>query len=95
MENQGGQCNFSADPFMSTISQFFASESWQKLRNLRLPAHGGMLGGVCIALGEATPIAAWMWRVAFLALAYIWGFGALIYLALWLAIPAAGHLEKP
>lgn len=62
------------------------SNAWQKLRDLTLPQER-MIGGVCTALGRATPLAAWMWRVLFLAALVYWGYGAAFYLAMMLAIP--------
>ena len=45
------------------------------------------LGGVCAGLGEGTDLPAWMWRVIFLAGFLLFGLGALVYLALWVALP--------
>lgn len=72
---------------MKFLNEVFASESWKKLRALRLPEDGGMIGGVCEALGEATPFAAWMWRVAFMCGMIFWGAGLLAYIILHIAIP--------
>ena len=81
---------------MNLFKELFASESWKKLRALRLPENGGMIFGVCEALGEATPFAAWMWRVAFLCAIFLWGAGLLAYLILHIAIPEAepGSAQK-
>ena len=80
---------------MIAVKEFFASESWQKLRALRLPENGGMIGGVCVALGQATPFAAWMWRVAFMVAAFAWGVGVLAYIILHIAIPEAPSVDEP
>ena len=48
-----------------------------------------MIAGVCEGLGEATPFAAWMWRVAFLTAICFWGAGVLAYIILHIAIPEA------
>jgi len=81
---------------MKFLKELFASESWKKLRALRLPENGGMIFGVCEALGEATPFAAWMWRVAFMCSIFLWGTGLLAYIILHIAIPEAesGSAEK-
>ncbi len=71
---------------MTTIKEFFGSEGWQKFRNLRRP-HECALGGVCAALGGATPLAAWMWRVLFCTAMFAWGVGFVAYLILWISIP--------
>jgi len=71
---------------MTTIKEFFGSESWRKLRDLTLPRkHVG--GGVCAALGQGTPFSAWMWRVLFCMTMVAWGTGLVAYLILWISIP--------
>lgn len=76
---------------MTTIKQFFGSESWQQLRDLKLPREGKSVGlGVCVAFGKATPLAAWMWRVLFCVTTLAWGFGLIAYLILWVSIPNEG-----
>ncbi|HWA09689.1 MAG TPA: PspC domain-containing protein [Opitutaceae bacterium] len=75
---------------MTTIRNFFGSEGWQKFRNLELP-EDAPVGGVCAALGRATPFAAWMWRVLFLTALLAWGTGLLAYIILWICIPAEKH----
>lgn len=71
---------------MTTIKQFFGSESWHKFRDLTLPEKC-TLAGVSAALGEATPFAAWMWRVVFCATTFAWGIGIIAYIILWICIP--------
>ncbi len=71
---------------MTTIKEFFGSESWHKFRELTLPRER-IIGGVCAALGEATPFSAWMWRVLFCVLLAAWGTGLVAYLILWICIP--------
>ncbi len=72
---------------MVSVKEIFQSDSWMKFRNLRLPATGAPVAGVCAALGEATPFAAWMWRVGFCLLALAWGGGLVAYVILWISIP--------
>ncbi len=72
---------------MRMLKEFFAGEFWQKLRALRLPEKGAMLGGVCEALGGVTPLAPWMWRALFCVVALAWGSGLFAYFILWAAIP--------
>jgi phage shock protein PspC (stress-responsive transcriptional regulator) len=79
---------------MTAIKQFFQSDSWQKLRDLTLPAEGRMIGGVCAAFGQATPIPAWMWRVLFCVSVLAWGGGVVAYLILLIAIPSARRSKK-
>ncbi len=71
---------------MTTIKEFFGSESWHKFRDLKRPGDSP-IGGVCAALGEGTPFAAWMWRVLFLASLVAWGSGLIAYVILWICIP--------
>ncbi len=47
-----------------------------------------MLGGVCRGLAESTGVDVVLWRVGFLALA-LTGAGFLLYLLLWVVLPAA------
>ena len=71
---------------MTTIKEFFASESWNKFRDLTRPIHSP-IGGVCSALGEGTPFSAWMWRVLFCATTIAWGTGLIAYVILWICLP--------
>jgi phage shock protein PspC (stress-responsive transcriptional regulator) len=48
------------------------------------------LGGVCGGLAEATGLAAWIWRLTFTLLALCGGSGVLMYVLLWIFVPA-GH----
>ena len=47
-----------------------------------------MLGGVCGGLAEYTGIDVTLWRVGFVAFAFF-GAGILVYLLLWVLMPAA------
>jgi phage shock protein PspC (stress-responsive transcriptional regulator) len=47
-----------------------------------------MLGGVCGGLAEYSGIDALLWRVGFVALTFAGGSGVLVYLLLWLLMPA-------
>lgn len=71
---------------MTAIKTFFSGESWQKFREIKRPGHA-TLGGVCEALGEGTPLAAWMWRALFCVAALLWGAGIVAYFILWVSIP--------
>ena len=72
---------------MTAIKTFFSGETWQKLRDLKLH-QDTTVGGVCGALGDATPLAAWMWRTLFCTTGLLWGAGVVAYLILWVSIPA-------
>jgi phage shock protein PspC (stress-responsive transcriptional regulator) len=45
------------------------------------------LGGVCGGLAVATGVDAWVWRLMFVLFTLTFGFGALLYLLLWLFVP--------
>lgn len=54
-----------------------------------------VLGGVCGGLGGLLDVSAWWFRAAFVALSIITlGAFALLYLALWLAIPQASPVGR-
>lgn len=63
------------------------SGGWTKLRGLTLRSEGSMIAGVCTGLGEATPLAAWMWRVLFCVSTLLWGTGIVAYIILWVCVP--------
>lgn len=46
------------------------------------------VGGVCGGLAEATGAAAWVWRLGFALLMLCAGTGVLVYLLLWIFVPA-------
>ena len=46
-----------------------------------------MLGGVCAGLAEHLNVDPTLVRLAFVALGLVYGFGALIYLVMWIVIP--------
>ncbi|WP_051414115.1 PspC domain-containing protein [Pseudoxanthomonas suwonensis] len=68
-----------------------AADRWN-LADLRKSARDMWLAGICGGLGEHTPVPAWIWRALFLAAAIWGGGGLLLYLVLWLLMPA-GRLE--
>jgi phage shock protein C len=47
-----------------------------------------MLGGVCGGLAQYSGIDAVLWRVGFITLALVGGTGFLVYLLLWVLMPA-------
>jgi phage shock protein PspC (stress-responsive transcriptional regulator) len=65
--------------------------TWQKLRTMTKSSKDTEIGGVCGALGSATPIPSWMWRVGFLLAFTYYGVGLLPYIVLCICIPE----EKP
>ena len=47
-----------------------------------------MIGGVCGGLGKNTDLPSWAWRLIFCLTTLYFGSGLLIYLLLWLLLPA-------
>jgi phage shock protein PspC (stress-responsive transcriptional regulator) len=52
-----------------------------------------MIGGVASGIGERFDIDANVVRAVFVILACLWGFGAAVYLILWVLVPRAGERE--
>jgi phage shock protein C len=55
---------------------------------LRRSRSDKMLGGVCGGLAEYSGLDAVLWRVGFVTLALLGGSGFLVYLLLWILMPA-------
>lgn len=64
-------------------------------RVLRRPIAGRTLGGVCAGLARYFDIDPLLVRLVFVALVFAEGVGALLYLLLWLLVPAEGVAEPP
>ena len=54
---------------------------------LRRSSRNRVLGGVCGGLAEYTGVEALLWRIGFVALAFL-GAGVLVYPLLWILLPA-------
>ena len=55
---------------------------------LRRSASDRWIGGVCGGLGVATGVESWLWRLIFAVLLLFGGSGLIVYLLLWLFVPA-------
>ena len=64
------------------------SNTWNP-EGLRKSGRDVWLFGICGGLGEHTPLPGWMWRAIFVATALMGSI--LLYVALWLFMPAARH----
>ncbi|MFA5322280.1 MAG: PspC domain-containing protein [Smithella sp.] len=58
------------------------------LRNLTKSDSDKWIGGVCGGLGESSPVPSWVWRLLFATLVLCFGTGVLLYLLLWIFVPA-------
>ena len=54
---------------------------------LRRSRDDAWLGGVCGGLEPFTGVAAWFWRLLFVALTLCGGTGVVVYLLLWIFVP--------
>ena len=61
----------------------FASE----LNGLRRSRTDRWIGGVCGGLARVSDVDAWVWRLVFTLFTLTFGFGAVIYLLLWIFVP--------
>ena len=58
------------------------------LRRLTRSTTDRLIGGVCGGLGAHTSLPSWAWRVIFCIAVLYFGIGLLLYLLLWIFIPA-------
>lgn len=59
------------------------------LSGLQRSASDRWIGGVCGGMAEFTGTATWLWRLSLVLLTFCGGGGLLMYLLLWLFVPAA------
>jgi phage shock protein C len=57
------------------------------LRSLKRSNTDHWFGGVCGGLAERTLAPAWVWRLGFVALAFGYGSGLMVYVLLWIFVP--------
>jgi phage shock protein C len=60
-----------------------------RINALRRSGHDRWLAGVCGGLAAATGVDAWAWRLGFALLLPFGGLGVVVYLLMWLFVPAA------
>lgn len=72
---------------------------WLTINALRRSREDRWLGGVCGGIARATGVESWIWRLLFALLALCAGVGAVVYLLLWVLMPAdplaPGHASGP
>ena len=58
-----------------------------EIGRLRRSRNDRWLGGVCGGLGKASGVESWVWRLVFALCVLFAGFGAFIYLLMWIFVP--------
>ncbi len=58
------------------------------INNLRRSAGDRWIGGVCGGLARSTGVESWVWRLIFALLLLFGGTGLVLYLLLWIFVPA-------
>ena len=58
------------------------------LKQFRRSLTDRWIGGVCGGLEELTDVPSWSWRILFVLTALLHGLGVVIYLLLWIFVPA-------
>lgn len=61
-------------------------QNW--LRRLTKSREDRWIGGVCGGLGKHGPIPSWCWRFLFTFLFLCYGIGLVLYVLLWIFVPA-------
>jgi phage shock protein C len=62
---------------------------------LRRSRNDRWLGGVCGGIARVTGVESWIWRLLFALLALCAGTGVLVYLLMWMLIPADPLMPGP
>jgi phage shock protein C len=65
-----------------------AAPALQAINALRRSRDDRWLGGVCGGIARVTGVEAWIWRLLFALLALCAGTGVVVYLLLWILMPA-------
>ncbi len=79
----------------STPTTPLASGEPRPVRHLTRSSSHRVLGGVCGGVAERFDMDPVVVRVIFVVLALLWGFGVLVYLAMWVVVPGDGAPEAP
>ncbi len=62
--------------------------TWLAINALRRSRNDRWLGGVCGGIARFTGVESWIWRLLFALLTLCAGAGVLVYLLMWILIPA-------
>jgi phage shock protein C len=65
-----------------------ASPGVAALNGFRRSLADRWIGGVCGGLGDATGVESWVWRLVFAVLLLLGGTGLILYILLWIFVPA-------
>ncbi|XHS78245.1 PspC domain-containing protein [Burkholderiaceae bacterium UC74_6] len=65
-----------------------AGNATTDLHRLRRSRQDAWIGGVCGGVADFTGVPSWVWRLFFIALVLCAGTGFLLYLLLWIFVPA-------
>jgi phage shock protein PspC (stress-responsive transcriptional regulator) len=68
---------------------------WHFLHTLKRTPEDSIIAGICGGLSHVTPAPAWVWRALFLLSVFFGGMGAILYVILWIVMPAAPGGEAP
>lgn len=72
-----------------------AAPGLQAVNSLRRSRDDRWLGGVCGGIARLTGVESWLWRLLFALLALCAGTGMLVYVLMWLLIPADPPIAGP
>jgi phage shock protein C len=70
-----------------TLAGVASTPSAAKINSLRRSNTDRWIAGVCGGIGQATGIAGWIWRMAFVAFSLCGGAGLLLYVLFWIFVP--------
>ncbi len=73
---------------LGTPGSAFPADLAQALNRLRRSPSDKWVAGVCGGLAQATGVDAWIWRLLTAALFFAGGIGLVLYLLLWIFVPA-------
>jgi phage shock protein C len=83
----------SDDEFVTAKAKALASDGVAAVNAMRRSSSERWVAGVCGGLAAVTGLAPWAWRLIFAVLTLWGGAGLLIYVLLWIFVPAAQLIE--
>ncbi len=64
------------------------------MKRLYRKADSKKIAGVCSGLGEYFNVDPTLVRIIFLLVTFFWGFGVLVYLVCWMAMPSKDEIKE-